>query len=495
VLSKLCAINRARVADLDPLAFGARMRSRLSWLKRNSLPKVALLGMVLALTYAADAAAISVPIHISGTGGEGVFIRPEPNTSHPATGWMPEGASPDYHCFVWGQNINGVPIWFNVTYNGVTGYYASYYDDSSYHSNEELTAKYGIPLCGSAAPSPSSPAPAPAPPPPSGGGSVYSIMNAEGGIYFRNSPKWTDTSQTPGVGVYNGDQVQLICGAFGEAYGPYANRWWSYVQNLTRPNAGKGWVNAHFINDGMPANQPSPGEGTCPSSTPGSPGGSSDGASSGLTGKSVFYWPPGEEFLNVADMDVPSQDWINPVHCDPHPPGNLTIPPTVNTLAGWSLGRLGPMYWMNLNRPRWPQIHTIILFDPGAYGEMSGSGCDHEVQNPSINQLLAEWLRQPGNELLILTGHVTEDWTHNIPYTDIGWGEPKFTGLWNFYFHNLWFEPPSVRARAVVCDYENLGHEDVLKDFYQVVKASAVGFRPDGCPVSPDAPGPTQWSP
>lgn len=61
---------------------------------------------------------------------------------------MPEGASPDYDCFVWGQDIGGVPIWFDVAYAGKTGYYASFYDDSSYHSNEELTAKYGVPLCG-----------------------------------------------------------------------------------------------------------------------------------------------------------------------------------------------------------------------------------------------------------------------------------------------------------------------------------------------------------
>ncbi|HET9678323.1 MAG TPA: hypothetical protein VFP21_12555 [Solirubrobacterales bacterium] len=110
--------------------------------------------------------AISAPIHIANTGGEGVFIRPEPNTSRPAIGWMPEGASPDYHCFAWGQNINGVPIWFNVTYNGVTGYYASYFDDSSYHSNEELTAKYGVPLCGSAPASPAPSAPPAGSPPP-----------------------------------------------------------------------------------------------------------------------------------------------------------------------------------------------------------------------------------------------------------------------------------------------------------------------------------------
>jgi uncharacterized protein YraI len=120
------------------------------------------------LVFAASASAVSAPIHISGTAGEGVLIRSGPGTSYTAVGWMPEGASPDYNCFAWGQNINGVPIWFNVNYNGKTGYYASFYDDSSYHSNEELTAKYGVQLCGSApaaSPPPSSP-PAATPPQP-----------------------------------------------------------------------------------------------------------------------------------------------------------------------------------------------------------------------------------------------------------------------------------------------------------------------------------------
>jgi uncharacterized protein YraI len=113
----------------------------------------------------ASVLAISAPIHIAGTGGEGVFIRPDPSTANPAVGWMPEGASPDYNCFVWGQNIGGVPIWFNVNYNGKTGYYASYYDDSSYHSNEELTAKYGVPLCGASPPPAPAPVPGPGPAP------------------------------------------------------------------------------------------------------------------------------------------------------------------------------------------------------------------------------------------------------------------------------------------------------------------------------------------
>ncbi|HYM53720.1 MAG TPA: hypothetical protein VES97_00040, partial [Solirubrobacteraceae bacterium] len=86
--------------------------------------------LVCLLASVGNALANSAPIQIANTGGEGVFIRAEPNTSSTRLGWMPEGASPDYHCFVWSQVINGVPIWFNVTYNGVTGFYASYYDNS-----------------------------------------------------------------------------------------------------------------------------------------------------------------------------------------------------------------------------------------------------------------------------------------------------------------------------------------------------------------------------
>jgi hypothetical protein len=101
--------------------------------------------------------AISTSIQIANTDGEGVLIRTEPNASSTRLGWMPEGASPAYNCFVSGQLVEGVPVWFEVSYEGVTGFYASYYDTSSYQSNEELTAKYGVPLCGSVGPAQPSP--------------------------------------------------------------------------------------------------------------------------------------------------------------------------------------------------------------------------------------------------------------------------------------------------------------------------------------------------
>jgi putative amidase-like protein len=244
-----------------------RQSRRSSCVKERLFWIAVFFGLMGALLSAARADAISAPIHITGTAGEGVYIRPEPNTSRPPVGWMPEGASPDYNCFAWGQNIGGVPIWFNVNWGGVTGFYASYYDDSSYHSNEELTAKYGVPLCGASAPSPApAPAPSPAPevaPPASVGGLVFSVFNAEGGVYYRESPSWDNTKRIPGVGVYNGDQVELLCGAMGDSVGPYGNRAWSKVRNLTRPQIGAGWVNEHFINDGATANSFVSGEPMC----------------------------------------------------------------------------------------------------------------------------------------------------------------------------------------------------------------------------------------
>jgi hypothetical protein len=252
---------------------------------------MAVAGCVLASAICMSPAAslaITAPIHIHGTGGDGVFIRPTPDTSQPARGWMPEGASPDYNCFTYGQMIGNVNVWFSVNYNGVTGFYASYYDDSSYHSEAELTSKYGIPKCGAPPPNqppsnpppnqpPSNPppeTPPTAPPtstPPSGGDLTFSVYNADGGIYYRNSPHWADTSARAGVGVYNGDRVQLVCGSHGDAVGPGNNTAWSYVRNLTRPTIGPGWVSEHFIDDGAPPNAFPAGEPDCGGTTPGVP--------------------------------------------------------------------------------------------------------------------------------------------------------------------------------------------------------------------------------
>lgn len=465
---------------------------------RWGLLSLALVLVTAVLIAASAAMGISAPIHIANTGGEGVFIRPEPNTSRPAIGWMPEGASPDYHCFAWGQNINGVPIWFNVTYNGKIGYYASYYDDSSYHSNEELTAKYGVPLCGSAPPSPApvpSPAPSPkpapvpsSPPAPSSGtGSlVFTVFNAAGGVYFRNSPNWDDARRIAGAGVYEGDRVQVKCGASGGVVGPYANSWWSYVTNLTRPSAGSGWVNAHFIDDGMPANTPSPGEPSCGPDTPGAAAPPAAGESPAAP-ESVFFSPNGNPnglgTHAIATYPLRESEWKSSTKCSPRAAvaGVSEFGPDVHTLAGWSRGRLGAMYALTSPKLR-AQIHRIILFDPGSSSDFKDSCETDSALN--INALLAAWVgRGSDNQLLVLTGEDSEE--------PSGGDHSRYTysGLWHWYFAGLWNQP--YAERALVCDYHGASHEGILGSFSSVIKSPPS----DKCPYVPWYAPATAWHP
>lgn len=94
-----------------------------------------------------------------------VNLRPGPSVgSGNPLGATPPGATPDFNCWAQGQNINGVDVWFSVNYGGHTGFYASYYDNSSYSTDWQISSKYGIPHCGSAPPA-AIPTPAPSPTP------------------------------------------------------------------------------------------------------------------------------------------------------------------------------------------------------------------------------------------------------------------------------------------------------------------------------------------
>jgi hypothetical protein len=137
----------------------------MTYLAARSVAISALVGAVaFVITPIAPAVANPAPIHISGTGSDGLLIRPTPDRSQPAVGWMPDGASPDYTCFTYGEPIGGLNVWFQITYNGVGGFYPSYYDDSRYATEAELTASYGVGKCGADAPVASvAPAPSAAP--------------------------------------------------------------------------------------------------------------------------------------------------------------------------------------------------------------------------------------------------------------------------------------------------------------------------------------------
>jgi hypothetical protein len=127
----------------------------------------------------------------------------------------------------------------------------------------------GIPLTPTTPPS--TPLPGPPTPAPSPSGPIFTVMNTSetppDGVWFRWAPYIADTDRVTGHGVYMNERVQLMCYGWGEAVGPYANRAWYQVLNVSRPtNAGvsnSGWLNAHYINDGLLTNQVDAGVPAC----------------------------------------------------------------------------------------------------------------------------------------------------------------------------------------------------------------------------------------
>ena len=433
-------------------------------------------------------------------------------------------------------------------------------------------------------------------------GPVFTVMNTSetlpDGVYFRNSPNWNDTSRTYGLGVFMNEQVQLECYAFGQAIGPYNDSLWYYVLNVTRPvNYGatnEGMLNAHYINDGQPANVVDAGVPACvnnrpptqptPQPTPQSPsvalaqgptapsgyryaislsgftantpvtiscrdsvnpggfytfslttggngqastqsycysgdgpdhwvvangiasnhvtwGGapspsssSSQHASGSSTPSevsgpfSVFYsgtdTPTGVPNITVADRNFGYNQWAIG-NCQPG--GAIAFQGNnVNTLAGWSKGRLGAIYFLAAaGTQRVSQVHRIILFDPGSTADFTATSiwdkltgvvaCD---QKYDINGLLANWLRSnPANHLIVLTGKDSEQKNSQ--------GVSKYNGLWKYYFAGIWNQPFANRAQ--VCDYNLMAHPDVLRKFAYIVKQNTVS-----CPRGPNL---VPWNP
>lgn len=356
--------------------------------------------------------------------------------------------------------------------------------------------------------------------PPPTGSLVYPIANAAGGIYYRSSPHWSDTPQTPGVGVFDGDRVRLICGSQGEPVGPYSNTAWSYVTNLSR-SVGNGWVNEHYINDGAPANGFVAGEPACDSSIPGVPGVPSGfggggsippGSSPPRAGNGPCYQTDQSVFYSPTDHVSTGLSGVHPAQCNLDPyywknsscDSGATVrntPANARILSGWSYGRIGPLLYL-AGTPRdssqWYQIQTIVLFDPGNYNNFTYPACDGRI-SPPISSLLDQWLKQSDtHHLLILAGDVTEDRGF------LQLGSATYHGLWHYYLPDIWAEPrsgpQSVSSRVLICDYSNFSHADVLEQLAWVAQSP-----PTTCPYAPvyiatgvgppvDI-GPTGWHP
>lgn len=113
--------------------------------------------------------------------------------------------------------------------------------------------------------------PAPSAAPPAPALRLFPVMNTSesppDGVYFRNSSHTTDIARITGLGIYSGERVQVHCYTTGDAVGSYGNRIWYQVDNLSRPTAAgranSGFVNAHYVDDGMTANNAASGIPAC----------------------------------------------------------------------------------------------------------------------------------------------------------------------------------------------------------------------------------------
>lgn len=207
---------------------------------------------------------------------------------------------------------------------------------------------------------------------------------------------------------------------------------------------------------------------------------------------------------DVANVDYAFDDWtIKNSDCsDAQAVRDIeNLPSTVDTLAGWSLARLGPIYFLaGATQEQKDRIHTIILFDPGNTKDFV-EGCDTNKKY-NINTLLAEWLRSnKTNRLIIYTGLRTEEGSagpypqpfqeqlqngtfQQQPYID----NETFAGLWKYYLAGIWSK--NFANQAQICDYNGMSHEDVLRNF-----AHTVQNPQSGCPVAADGQEPVAWNP
>lgn len=89
-------------------------------------------------------------------------------------------------------------------------------------------------------------------------------MNAEGGIYWRSAPDWNTPEAVAGNGFYPNTIISVHCYQAGAGNVPgSADYMWEQATDVGGSGFGSGWVNEHFINDGQPINQPSPGVPPC----------------------------------------------------------------------------------------------------------------------------------------------------------------------------------------------------------------------------------------
>lgn len=288
-------------------------------------------------------------------------------------------------------------------------------------------------------------------------GRIAHIANTDIGIYFRTDPNnWDSRGALAGV---DGDEVTLRCAINGMAVGDYSNRIWYQADNAK----GSGLLPDHFLDTPVKANEWLAGMPRC--------GENVQPQSDAQEQKTLFYSPNrrqwGLPIETFSDRGIPYSNWTAN-NCSPEKAVPADFYNSIDTLSGWSIARLGPVYFLAAaTSEQKSQVHKIILFDPGSESNMSA--CDQQYD---VNGLLANWLESDEqNQLVIFAGHDTEI--------------SDFAGLWKHYIAGIWNKP--FANRATVCDYKSMEHTAVLRNF-----AGQVRNWSGSCPAGDDL---TVWHP
>jgi hypothetical protein len=159
--------------------------------------------------------------------------------------------------------------------------------------------------------------------------------------------------------------------------------------------------------------------------------------------------------------------WTTDTQCDISAAVPRQLPPTgepITALAGYSLGRLGPIYFLE-NREAWPsQVSYILLLDPGNESEMAPS-CDNWT-NIDPTKALASWLSlHSSNRLVVMAGPVTQ--------------KDHLAGLKKHYLKDL---SPAEERQVMICEYATPGHTHFLVNSDGGFGWMVGAYPPGSCP-------------
>ncbi|HEU4967185.1 MAG TPA: hypothetical protein VFT53_06975 [Candidatus Saccharimonadales bacterium] len=182
-------------------------------------------------------------------------------------------------------------------------------------------------------------------------GPRYTVTQAaKGGILSRTTPNWEDTPHIIGQGIYPNDVLTLKCGVTdGSPVGQYNNTTWYFVHNNSR-NEPDFWANDHYLDTPNTAGHIAPDVTVCPNKGPNPMEGQTNSTTTTAV-TSVFFSPiPGranglDGLAMIADKSYALEEWTSNTKCSNDKVMQI-IPESANTLAGWSVGRLGLIYYL-----------------------------------------------------------------------------------------------------------------------------------------------------